>query len=444
MAWVIACSMSRKVADRLPLRLRALLLAMAMGLILSLLFAAAVVVVTERYEHVLVATLLQDQAELHAARLRAGSETLLPDSTRQRSYLRPLHDDADRIPAHLTGLPPGIHEVYRDDDEGLHIGVFDTTSGRLYLEVDLADAETLEQFQWRIALIIVAGGIAISAALGWWLARGIAQPVRRLADAVDALPDQPQPTRLAAAMPRDALGRLALAIDRYQSRLHAADQAQQRFLADASHELRTPVAVVRGAAELLGDDASAHADSRPVLQRLQRGVDELTLQLDATLRLARRQFATPESVDVDAWLPPLIERLLRSRPAPVQMTLSGRAGTQPLAQRDAELVVTAGIQHLLAQGRAGTLQVRLDSEGIALVFHPGMDSVVGEAQRAVRSRPEARSDRGLAATIVGKLAAVHGWHYDDSRLDADRLRIVLWPTGIPDSSAEEVGRGGSA
>lgn len=428
MAWAIGCWMPPAVAERLSLRLRALLLATAMGLTLSLLFAASVVVITERYEHVLVATLLQDQADVQAARLRAGvADTALSDSTRQRTHLRPLQGATDRVPAHLANLPPGIHEIFHDGDDGLHVGVFDTPSGRLYLEVDLADVETLEQFQRRIALIIIATGIVISAGLGWWLARSIAQPVRRLADAVDALPDQPQPTQLAASLPRDALGRLAHAIDRYQSRLHTADQAQQRFLADASHELRTPVAVVRGAAELLADDASAHADVQPVLQRLQRGVDELTLQLDATLRLARRQFAASESVDVDAWLPPLIERLLQSRPAPVRMHLSGHAGTRPLALRDAELVISAGIQHLLAQGRAGTLHVQLDRDGIDLRFHPETDPAKQHAQRPTPLRPEPRSDRGLGATVIGQLAASHGWCFDDSRLYDGCLRIVLLP-----------------
>lgn len=415
------------MAERLPLRLRALLLAVAMGIALSVLFAASVVTITERYEHVLVAALLQDQAGMQAARLAADPDAVLADSARLRAHLRRLGDATNRIPAHLAQLPPGIHELHSADDHGLHVGVFETANGRLYLEVDLADVEALEQFQRRIVLLIIVAGIVISTALGWWLARSVSRPVRSLADAVDALPDQPQATQLATAMPRDALGRLAHAIDRYQSRLLSADQAQQRFLADASHELRTPVAVVRGAVELLQEDAAGHPQLQPVLQRLQRGVDELTLHLDATLRLARRQFATPEAVDMDAWLPLLVERLLQARPAPVQARFSGHAGSRSLALRDADLVITAGIQHLLAQGRAGILQVQLDAHGIDLCFQPAMASAADRGQRSIRSRPETRSDRGLGTTVIGQLAAAHGWHYDGSRLETGCLRIVLAP-----------------
>lgn len=389
-------------------RARVMLLATGMGLLMSLLFAVAAVVITEHYEHVLVEALLKDQANAWAERLAEDPQATLPSSGLQRAHLRPLGSTGN-IPAHLAALSPGVHESEGGSD-GLHIGVFDTSAGRIYLEIDLRDIEALERYLLRILLAVIAAGALLSALLGWWLARSATRPLRRLANAVEQLGPTPQATHLAASQPRDELGRVALAIDGYQQRLLDAEESERAFFADASHELRTPVAVVRGALELLEEDAQTQPSLQAPMQRLRRGVDETSSLLEALLRLARRQLAETEWVDVDAWARNLLTAQLRGRATPVTIKIEGQAGTQPLPLRDAELILSSLLRPLLAKPVAGTLTATLSPQGIGLHFDAAHDDVANHASRP--SDTASRSDRKLGTSLIGRLATAHGWQVD--------------------------------
>lgn len=400
-------------------RARVMWLATGMGLLMSLVFALAAVLIIERYEHVLVGALLQDQADAWAQRLAEDPTARLPSSGLQHAHLRPIGARGN-IPPYLANLPPGVHEASGVRD-GVHIGVFDTRAGRVYLEIDLREIEALERYLLHILLTVIAVGALLSTLLGWWLARSATRPLRRLAGAVEQLGTSPRATQLAASQPRDELGRVALAIDGYQSRLVEAERSEQAFFADASHELRTPIAVMRGALELLEEDAQSQPRLQGPMQRLRRGVDEVSLLLDALLRLARRQLAELEPVDADAWLRQLLATTAQARTPPVRLVIEGQAGIVSLPLRDAELVLTALLRSLLARHGGGTLHARLSASGIALRFR------ADNAATTAPSRPHAlanqRSDRALGSSLIGRLAAAHGWRIDDSRVDDDRLDI---------------------
>ena len=392
----------------LSFRARVTALAIGMGLLMSVLFAGAVVLITEHYEHVLVRALLQDQADAWAERLSHDPHAVLPTSGRQRAHLRPLGGSGN-IPAHLAKLAPGVHEAEGQRD-GLHVGVFDTSAGRIYLEIDLRDVEALERYLLATLLAVVAIGALLSGLLGWWLARSATRPLRRLADAVERLDTTPQATDLAAALPRDELGRVARAIDGYQRRLLTAQDAERAFFADASHELRTPVAVVRGALELLEEDVQSDPRLRAPMRRLRRGVDDTSSLLEALLQLARRQLAPAESVDVDAWTREVIAATVKDRVPAIDVQLEGSAGLQSLPLRDAELIVTALLRRLLATPVSGTLQATLSPQGLSLRFDG--DETHAAAPRVSPHDPGARSDRSLGASLIGRLATAHGWRID--------------------------------
>ena len=120
----------------LPLRRRVALALTALGFLLSALFAATTIAVTEDYEHVLASEILRGQAEDYGLRLSNGLPAQLPKTHRLSGYAR-----AD-VPPHYARLAPGVHEDATAD--GMHIGVFDTSAGRLYFTIDLSDIEALE------------------------------------------------------------------------------------------------------------------------------------------------------------------------------------------------------------------------------------------------------------------------------------------------------------
>src|SRR5207244_7030981 len=133
---------------------------------------------------------------------------------------------------------------------------------------------------------------------------------------------------------RDEVGRLAEGFDRMLGRLQEAFLSQRRFLSDASHELRTPMTVVRGQLELLAMDVESLAGRRSMsiaveeLDRMGRIVEDLLLlaRLDEGMLLAR------ETVEVELVVG---EALLRGMlMGPGEVTVQVPPGLTVLADAD--------------------------------------------------------------------------------------------------------------
>ncbi|MGB4859498.1 MAG: HAMP domain-containing sensor histidine kinase, partial [Dokdonella sp.] len=317
-----------------------------LGAVMSGLFAAATTFITEHYEEVLLDGMLSSVAADIGARhaQRTGKPVVLPQSHTLAGFLRHA-DGSGSVPEEYTSLPLGMHEVDLDDQRELRVGVFELDGDRLYLAVNLVDVESLETGLELILAAIVVIGTLIAAWLGWLFAGRTIAPVRRLAEAVEALPTRAQRTELGQREANDELGRLAVAIDSYQRRLVHADERERTFFADASHELRTPLAVVRGTAELLLDDGQLADQPRARIERLDRGVQTLADLLEVLLGLARGTTSPVELVDAAAWLDttfadtPVIHRL-EIRVA------SDAAGRLELRSREASLVVRGIVRRL--------------------------------------------------------------------------------------------------
>lgn len=344
----------------MPLRRRVALAFTILGLLLSVLFSVVVVAVTEDYEHVIAAEILRGQAEDYGLRLSNHLPAQLPRTHRLSGYR------GEDIPARYGAYPAGVSEDAASD--GIHVGIFDTSAGRLVFVIDLQDIEQLERHLNLFLAAMVVVGTAFAGWLGWLFAGAALAPVSRLAEAVDALPVHPRTTSLRHTVSRDELGRLAQAIDGYQARLVEADAHEQAFFADASHELRTPIAVVQGATEVLLDEPGADPGMRARLQRVERGMQELSDLLETMLGIARRTPLRPEPVDAATFLREAASAVAQSHPGlACQVQASGEL---QLPRREALLLLRGLSRRLLQPGVAGSLALVLDRPVLELAFRP--------------------------------------------------------------------------
>jgi two-component system OmpR family sensor kinase len=146
------------------------------------------------------------------------------------------------------------------------------------------------QQQWLSRMLLIATPIAVLLASGicWWVASSALRPLTAMATEAEAITARSLDRRLSIEAAGDETGQLARSFNRLLDRLAAALNTERQFMADASHELRTPVSVVRTAAEVtLGRPGRDEAYYRDVLTIVNEQSVRLGRIVEDMLELAR-------------------------------------------------------------------------------------------------------------------------------------------------------------
>ena len=145
--------------------------------------------------------------------------------------------------------------------------------------------------------------LLVATAGGSLLARKSLDPVAAIAEQAARIGATSLHERVAVPNPRDELGRLAAVLNDLLERLDRSFDEQRRLMADASHELRTPVAIISGEAELaLSRDTRSPAELRDALQRVRAESDRLKRIVDDLFLLARAESGDPIMVPREVYL----------------------------------------------------------------------------------------------------------------------------------------------
>lgn len=151
------------------------------------------------------------------------------------------------------------------------------------------------------AMIAAAMGL-----VGFLLAKRSLKPLSLLASEV-TVSDNAVPTIDPAIYPANEIGLLAARLSQAFERIRQFVAREQSFTRDASHELRTPIAVISGAAELIALQPNLPLSSRDALRRIDTATQDMAEALDLLLALARER-------DVQEWEPtmlrPLVEKAI--------------------------------------------------------------------------------------------------------------------------------------
>jgi heavy metal sensor kinase len=139
-----------------------------------------------------------------------------------------------------------------------------------------------------IFLAIVVGLLAVSASLaGYWLAGRALRPVRQIAATARDLSEHDLHRRLNLDLPNDELGELADTFNAMLARLEAAFDSLRQFTADAAHELRAPLTLVRAELELALNRPRSVGTYEGTLRSVLVEAERLSRMVDQLLMLAR-------------------------------------------------------------------------------------------------------------------------------------------------------------
>ncbi len=146
--------------------------------------------------------------------------------------------------------------------------------------------EALERFR-RLLYLAAPLFLLLAAFGGYWMSRRALAPVDEITQSAHNIGAQNLAMRLAVPQTGDELARLATTLNEMLSRLDAAFQRITQFTADASHELRTPVSVMRTSAELALRKPRTEAEYREALSQILRETEKVSRLIDQLLLLAR-------------------------------------------------------------------------------------------------------------------------------------------------------------
>ncbi|MBI1967802.1 MAG: HAMP domain-containing protein [Gemmatimonadetes bacterium] len=160
--------------------------------------------------------------------------------------------------------------------------------GGILAGADTKSAELGPEQLLSSMVLILPLGVLAAVILGSWIARRALEPVDRIITEVREITDgRSLHRRLAEPMVKDEVGRLAETLNQMMQRLERSFTALRRFTAEASHELKTPLTVLRAGVERAITTSGLPQDTLAVLEETLQEVNRMTELVDALLTLAR-------------------------------------------------------------------------------------------------------------------------------------------------------------
>ncbi len=319
-------------------------------------------------------------------------------------------------PDQESGSIASVHDSSLGELRVLVVGVTGSPDLRMVMaRSSRSVGEVLDSLRWLLASLILVGSVFLGG-LVWMVVGRSLRPVEYMRRTVERLDDSRLQTRVSLPGTRDELDQLARTLNEMLERLERAVEREHRFVADASHDLRTPLAAMRAILETEPTDPlqamKTRADALARLDQLQTLVEQL-------LALARSDGGAERPmhpVDLDDLV--LVQARLLARRAPglkvdTSMVSGGQVtGHEPdldrlvenlasNAARYAESTVSFGVRQV-----ASTVELTVDDDGPGIA-HGDRELIFERFRTLDDSRTHSGSGAGLGLSIVANIVAAH-------------------------------------
>ncbi|MFI5987035.1 ATP-binding protein [Streptomyces sp. NPDC051555] len=324
-------------------------------------------------------------------------------------------------PESATSLPPGAEPLSQDQVAAR------TVTRNLSSAAEQAALHEL----LTVSLIALAVFAALSIWLAWWMSGRVLRPVGVITETARRLSGENLHERIGLDAPPGELKRLADTFDGMLDRMQDLVGAQRRFAANAAHELRTPLAVQRAAAEIgLAGDPDPRKVAR-IRDKLIGVADSSEHLIESLLLLAVSEEGLEGTETVDLAALAAVE-LSAVEPSAAERSDGARAGTTgasglvvqralaPLLVTGDRLLLGHLVRNLLANAvrhnrPGGRITLRTSAGGVLTVSNTGpvippedVARLLEPFRRRAERRHTAGEGAGLGLSIVASIARAHG------------------------------------
>ncbi len=277
--------------------------------------------------------------------------------------------------------------------------------------------EALRAFGVMVQVMMI--GLTLALILIWWAAGRILAPLRVLSSTAHEISETDLSKRLQAEG-NGEIAELSQTFNEMMDRLESAFESQRNFVNDAGHELRTPITIIQGHLELMGDDPQEREETVALvldeLDRMSRLVDDLVL----LAKTERVDFLRLEEVDAAAFMQEMYLKataLSSDRNWSLDNSASGlmRVDRQRITEAMMNLAENA-VQHTMP-GNTITLGSGLQNNKVLFWVQDKGEGIAPTEQKRIFERfarvtnTRRRSDgSGLGLAIVKAIAEAHGGH----------------------------------
>jgi len=254
-------------------------------------------------------------------------------------------------------------------------------------------------------LIAIGLLFLLSIVVGWIMSGRVLKPVGEITGVAREIQASDLSRRIALDGPDDELKRLGDTFDEMLGRLETAFSSQRQFLADTSHDLRTPLTIIRSNVELVADDPSASLeDWERAGEVIQRNAEKMSKMIQDLLASARMQTGKAQSVTVD------LAAMARAKAADFASVAAAR-NVEVIAEAEAATIL--GVEIALDRALSNLIEnaVKAAPEGSTVVVGSGVVNgwawfAVNDSGQGLPSDPGDRD--GLGLSIATQIAEGHG------------------------------------
>jgi signal transduction histidine kinase len=323
-----------------------------------------------------------------------------------------------------------------------------TQAAQLRAQQKDADTRYEELRTSQLDTLLTRSGLALaimalaSIGLGWLMAGRALRPVRTMSTRARGISERNLHERLALEGPDDELKELGDTFDGLLGRLEAAFESQRRFVANASHELRTPITLERALVEVALSDPKPSIESlRETCRRVLTSSEQQERLIEALLTLARSQRGLESRAPVD--LPEVTAEVMRAVPSNgirVEADLGDATATgdPAMVERLVANLVQNAVRYNEPDGWIRAWTGVRDGEPTLEVTNAG--PLVQPEQVDELSRPFSRLDGngsvagrnadaeqglGLGLSIVQAIVDAHGAHMTMAPRDEGGLKVAV-------------------